>query len=187
MATTKGSTTRVSTQVLVLHGSPGSGKTTLAEAIAERLRQVNLPSALIDLDALSIVHPYQGRAFTRANLRALWPNYSAVPDVRVVLPLVVVDRDDLRELKEITDPARLLVCELTAPRALLERRVTDREPNEFWRSRVLEFVARYHDREDHPAIRDFQVQTNVASVEDAASEVISRCGWSAGTTREIPS
>ena len=175
----------MSAQVLVLHGSPGSGKTTVAEAIAERLRQANLPSALIDLDALSLVHPYQGRPFTRANLRAVWPNYAAVPDVRVILPLVVVDHDDLDELKEITGPARFLVGELTAPRSVLERRVIDREPNDFWRSRVLNFVALYHDRDDHPSIRDFQVPTNVGSVEDAASEVIHRCGWSPESTREV--
>ncbi len=71
-------------QVLVLHGSPGSGKTTLADAVAERLRRADVASALIDLDALSIVHPHQGRSFSRANLRAVWPNYTAVPDVRVV-------------------------------------------------------------------------------------------------------
>jgi hypothetical protein len=176
----------MSTQVLVLHGSPGSGKTTVAEAIAERLRQARLPSALIDLDALSLVHPYQGRPFTRANLRAVWPNYAAVPDVRVVLPLVVVDHDDLRELKEITGPARFLVCELTAPRAVLERRVVDREPNDFWRTRVLNFVALYHDRDDHPAIREFQVPTDVGSIEDTAIEVIDRCGWSAETAEQSP-
>jgi polynucleotide 5'-kinase involved in rRNA processing len=38
------SNTRMSAQVLVRHGSPGSGKTTLAEVIAERLRQANLPT-----------------------------------------------------------------------------------------------------------------------------------------------
>src|SRR6476619_22301 len=106
-------------QVLVLHGSPGSGKTTLAAALAEHLRRANLANAVIDLDALCLVHPYQGRAFSRANLRAVWPNYAAVPDVRVMLPLVVVDDDDLRELKEIVAADRFTVCELTAPRSIL--------------------------------------------------------------------
>jgi hypothetical protein len=169
-------------QVLVLHGSPGSGKTTLAGAIAERLRRADLASALIDVDALSIVHPYQGRAFTRANLRAVWPNYAAVTDVRVVLPLVVVDRDDLLELKSITAAARFIVCELTAARSTLERRVLDREPNDFWRSRVLEFVAMYHGRDDLAAIRDFQVATDAGSIDDAASAVIDWCGWNAPAT-----
>lgn len=164
-------------QVLVLHGSPGSGKTTVAEAVAERLRHANVASALIDLDALALVHPYQGRAFSRANLRAVWPNYAAVPDVRVLLPLVVVDHDDLLELKEITAADRFIVCELTAPRRILEQRVIDREPNEFWRTRLLDFVALYHDRDDHPAIRDFQASTDDRSIEQSASEVIEKCGW----------
>src|SRR5437879_462354 len=98
-------------QVLVLHGSPGSGKTAVATAIAEHLRETDLANAFIDLDSLSIVHPYQGRRFSRANLRAVWPNYAAVPDIRVILPLVVVDHDDLVELKEITAAEKFIVCE----------------------------------------------------------------------------
>jgi adenylylsulfate kinase-like enzyme len=164
-------------QVLVLHGSPGSGKTTLAGAVTERLRRADIASALIDPDAFSIVHPHQGRSFSRANLRAVWPNYMAVPDLRVVLPLVVVDEADLVELREITAADRFIVCELTAPRAVLEKRVKEREPNDFWRSRLLDFIASYHERDDHPAIRDFQVSTHAASVDESAAEVVSRSGW----------
>ena len=167
-------------QVLVLHGSPGSGKTTIAAAVAERLREANLANAMIDLDVLCIVHPYPGRSFSRDNLRAVWPNYAAVPDVRVLLPLVVVDSDDLLELKEITAADRFTVCELTAPRPILESRVIAREPNEFWRSRLLDFITTYHDRDDHSAIRDFQVSTHDQSIHESASEVNERCGWSVG-------
>jgi hypothetical protein len=69
------------------------------------------------------------------------------------------------------------VCELTAPRTILESRVIGREPNEFWRSRLLDFVAMYHDRGDHRAIRDFQVSTHGRSVDESAVEVVERCGW----------
>ena len=161
-------------QVLVLHGSPGSGKTTIARAVAERLCQLDHANAVIDLDELAIVYPEQGRWFSRANLRAVWPNYASVADVRVLLPLVVRDHDDLRDLKEITAPARFVVCELTAPREILERRVVEREPNDYWRSRLLDFVALYRERDDHPAIRDFQVPTHPQSIEDTALEVIAR-------------
>lgn len=164
-------------RVLVLHGSPGSGKTTMARAVAERLCLMDLANAVIDIDELAIVYPEQGRSFSRANLRAVWPNYAAVPDLRVLLPLVVRDDEDLRELKAITAPAPCLVCELTAPRDVLERRVVEREPDDRWRRRLLEFVAMYHERNDHPAIRDFEIATHPGSIEATAIEVIDRCGW----------
>ena len=164
-------------EVLVLHGSPGAGKTTVAAAVAERLRQKRVASALIDLDALSVVYPDQGRSFSRANLRAVWPNYAAVAPIRVVLPLVVVDDSDLVELKGITRAGRFLVCELSAPRQVLEQRVIEREPNRFWKSRLLDFIEIYHARGDHAAIRDFLVLTHPAPVEDTAAEVIRRCAW----------
>jgi adenylylsulfate kinase-like enzyme len=170
-------------QVLVLHGSPGSGKTTVAAAVTECLRRADVASALIDLDAFATVHPHQGRSFSRANLRAVWPNYMAVPDLRVVLPLVVVDEADLVELQEITAADRFIVCELTAPRAVLEERVIEREPNDFWRSRLLELIAVYHERDDHPAIRDFLVSTHAVSVDESAAQVISRSGWTRTPTR----
>ena len=167
-----------SAEVLVLHGSPGSGKTTIARAVAERLCVLDLANAVIDLDELAIVYPEQGGSFSRGNLRSVWPNYAAVPSVRVILPLVVRDHDDLSELREITAPARFMVCELTAPRAILERRVVEREPDDHWRSRLLDFVALYHGRDDHSAIRDFAVATHPQPVEDTAVEVIGKCGWS---------
>jgi len=150
----------------------------MARAVAERLCRMDLTNAVIDIDELAIVYPDQGRSFSRANLRAVWPNYTAVPGVRVILPLVVRDQDDLRDLREITAPARFMVCELTAPRVILEGRVVEREPDDRWRSRLLDFVALYHDRDDHAAIRDFDVATHLQSVEDTAVEVIGKCGWS---------
>ena len=164
-------------EVLVLHGSPGAGKSTLAEAIAEQLRAEDIPSALIDLDALSIVHPHPGPAFSRSNLRAVWPNYAAVPGVKVVLPLVVKHADDLAELREITSAERLLVCELTAPRSILEARVTEREPTEFWKDRLLYWVDVYSQRDDLEVIRDFAVSTDGRRVEECVDEIINLCGW----------
>ena len=163
--------------VLVLHGPPGSGKSTLARAIVERLIVADRPAGMIDVDALSLVYPSQGRSFTRRNLRAVWPNYAAVSQIRIVLPLVVVDGDDLAELREITCAESFTVCELTAPKDVLERRVREREPDETWTSAVLEFVARYHDRDDHDAIRDFQVSTHPDPVADAVDAVLRGCGW----------
>jgi hypothetical protein len=131
------------------------------------------------------VYPYQGRSFSRTNLRAVWPNYAAVPDLKVVLPLVVVDHSDLLELKEITETTSFIVCELMAPRGVLESRVINREPNQYWRLRLLDWIAKYHDRDDHAAIRDFQVSTDERTIEESTSEVIDHCGWCGAIRRSV--
>ena len=86
----------------MLHGSPRAGKSTVAAEIAERLRHEDVANALIDLDTLAVVHPHPGPTFGRSNLRALWPNYAAIPGVKVILPLVIKDADYLAELRDIT-------------------------------------------------------------------------------------
>ena len=163
--------------VLALHGSPGSGKTTLARAIVELLRESGLPNAVIDLDELSLVHPHPGRCFAVDNLKAVWPNYAAIPDLRLVIPTVIADEDELVRLRGAVPDSRFVVCELTAPEAILKARVTAREPNEYWRNRLQDLVDLYHQRSDLSGIRDFQVSTHDRSIDDAAREVIEKTGW----------
>ena len=160
--------------MLVLHGSPGSGKSTLARAVSELWRTADVPHAVIDLDELSLVHPPPPRSFAMDNLRAIWPRYTAIPGIRMILPTVVADEDELVALRAATPASSFVVCELVAPVSVLKERVTAREPNEFWRARLRDFVDLHHRRTDLGRVRDFAVSTHDRPVEDAAREVIAK-------------
>jgi predicted kinase len=163
--------------VLVLHGSPGAGKTTLARAVSEILREAELAHGVIDMDEISLVYPAQGRSFARENLKSVWPRYAAVPGLRLLLPSVLADEEELVLLREALPGAHVAVCELTAPEAVLKERVTAREPNEYWREGLRRWVDVFHARTDLDRIRDFLVSTHERSEQDAAREVIEKAGW----------
>jgi chloramphenicol 3-O-phosphotransferase len=80
-----------SARVLILHGSPGSGKTTLARAISELLSSNGVTNGVIDVDELNLVFPAPMRNFWLTNLATIWPNYARVADIHVVIPTVVAD------------------------------------------------------------------------------------------------
>ena len=171
------STSVTNVEVLILHGSPGSGKTTLSRAVAEQLRMADAANAVIDLDDLSKIYPDQGHSFARANLEAVWPNYAAIPGLKVIVPAVIADEEELGQLRAAMPALTLVVCELVAPITVLHDRVTAREFNEFWQDRLRDFVDLYHRRTDLAAIRDFHVTTHDKSIDEAAHEVIAKAGW----------
>ena len=165
-------------EVLALHGSPGSGKSTLARALASTLERTGTPWGVIDMDELSLIHPYPGRSFPRENLRVIWPNYvAAVPDIKLIIPTVFADEQEVELLHAVLPGARLIICELTAPIEILKQRVTEREPTEEMAAGLRRWVAVYHARSDHERIRDFQVATYPATVEQSARSILQLAGW----------
>lgn len=166
-----------SASVLILHGSPGSGKTTLARAISEQLRADGVAHAVIDVDELNLIFPSPRRDFWLGNLAAIWPNYAQVPGIRVVIPTVVADAERLAQLRAAVPAASFVVCELTAPVDILKARVTEREPTEEWRASLRAWVDYHAQRSDLEQIRDVLVTTHDRSEQDAAREVLRLIGW----------
>ncbi len=164
-------------EVLVLNGSPGSGKTTLANAIAERLRAMDIPHAVIDVDELARVHPEIDSSLGWRNLRAIWPNYAAFPNLRVILPVCIESKRHLDEMRSAAPSRKFTICELVANESILKERVTKRVPNEYWRSKLRKLVERHLAKDPTDRFGDFRIRTDDPSVEEAAEQILSRLGW----------
>jgi tRNA uridine 5-carbamoylmethylation protein Kti12 len=165
------------TQVLVLNGSPGSGKSTLANAVAEHLRLLDVAHAVIDLDEVARIYPERNIPLIWDNLRAVWPNYSAIPNLKVILPVCIDSNRDLEVLRSATPCGEFTICELVADASILKARVTNREPNEYWRSKLRNLVEKYISKASAERFGDFQVRTDDKSIEDATKNIIERVGW----------
>lgn len=164
--------------VLALYGSPGAGKSTLARCLALTLARADIPWGVIDLDDLSAIHPYPGRSFTRENLRVIWPNYiAAVPTIKLIIPTVFADEEEVELLRAVLPGARLTICELTAPMDVLKQRVTEREPTEEMAAGLRRWVDVYHARSDHERIRHFQVSTHPATVDESVQQILQLTNW----------
>jgi adenylylsulfate kinase len=86
-------------RALLLTGTVGVGKTTTADAVADRLRELGVPHAVVDLDELRRCWPAPtGDPFHTAleltNLQAVARAYRAAGAQRLVLAGVAESRDD---------------------------------------------------------------------------------------------
>jgi tRNA uridine 5-carbamoylmethylation protein Kti12 len=172
-------------ELLVLNGSPGSGKSTLMDAISEYLRAAKVTCAVIDVDEIARVYlseerPFEWKKeFMWANLKAIWPNYIAIGDIKIIIPCVLDDEVNLEALKDATPDSKLTICKLVVPLEVLKQRVSEREPNDYWRERLNGLVDQYNQQEQsNPGkYADFEVSTHNKSVEETTIEIITKLGW----------
>ncbi len=123
---------RTGIPVLLITGPLGVGKTTILDAVAERLRTAGAPFAAIDLDALAWAYPpapdddlYRSGLMFR-NLAVVWRNYRDAGATRLVCAYVVEARKDLDRYLEAIPGAAITVVRLRASEATLQARLSRR-------------------------------------------------------------
>jgi adenylylsulfate kinase-like enzyme len=170
-------------EVLILHGSPGSGKSTLADAIAEQLREAETTHAVIDLDEFARIYTAEDSSvlwlnnYKWKNLAAVWPNYSTIEGIKIIIPVVIDTAEDLKSIRLAAPAKAFTVCELTAPLEVLKQRVTQREPNDYWQQRLRGLVENYSKRHENERFADIRIATHEQSARETAAMIIKKLGW----------
>lgn len=171
-------------RALLINGTVGVGKTTVAAAVCELLVQRNVPNALIDVDGLRNAwpspsqDPFNVRLALR-NLASVTANYVEAGVTHVILAGVIETPDDRRAF-EAALAMPLTVCRLQADpatiRERLARRHSDDEGALMWhlnRAPQLDAIL------DSDAVDDYSVDARTATPPELAVQVTRTVGWSA--------
>ncbi|MFE6761718.1 hypothetical protein [Streptomyces sp. NPDC057689] len=167
---------------LLLNGTVGVGKTTVAEAVGDLLANAGVPHAVVDLDWLRKLWPaLPGDRFNFGmllrNLQSVTDHYLDAGAKRLVLAGVVEDQDQRKLLADAVG-VELAVCRLQAELSITHQRLArrhDSEPEALqWhlnRSGELDGILR------RSAVDDFTIDVGTDSVTDVAVSVLRAAGW----------
>ncbi|WP_084038926.1 GNAT family N-acetyltransferase [Demequina sp. NBRC 110053] len=178
----------LATRVLIVNGTMGAGKTTVAAAVHDLLAERGAHSGYVDADLLCQAEPRQdadpfNQRLLFANLAAIAPNYRDAGFGLMVLPRVVEDPEDRERYARafadpVAGPAEVTVVRVDAPEDVRLARLTAREPEGYWqdfahaRTVELDAVLRSLDLDD--AVVDNAGDRDRLVV---AAEVMDAAGW----------
>jgi hypothetical protein len=162
------------TDVLIVSGPRGVGKTAVAFECMDILERTDLPAAMVDAE-LAYFHPRSandpyGYAVAEEGLRVLWRVYAAQGIGRLVLPRVVEDEEQLAIVERAVPDAHIRLIRLVAGPDTIRERLSQRESGSAldWHVRRAADVARATLGEPVDAERP---------VAEIARDVLERAGW----------
>ena len=169
-------------RVLVVNGTVGAGKTAVADAAAELLREREVPHAWLDADVFRRVWPRpEGDPFAQQvlfeHLAVIAPNLQARGYRHVVLAEVVEDAADRERYEAAFDGADVAIVRVTASEATRLARVAARETDEHWRDWHLARTVELEAILVATALDDAVVDNDGRPLRDVAAEVLAAAGW----------
>jgi len=163
--------------VLVITGPVGVGKSTVLHEIDQHLVAAGVPHASVELEELArcwTPGSANRTALVYGNLAALWASYAAHGAGRLAITMLLEDRADLARLSEAVPDARLTVVRLTAPLAVLEQRLYQREPDPAAELGAARYLVRRMAEQD---VADHLVDNGRRPVSEVALDVLRLAGW----------
>jgi len=166
--------------VLLLTGTTGVGKTSVAVEIGRQLEADGRPAAVVDLDWLCwacVGDDYRAYdALAIRNLYSVWPNFASIGVRFLVLARAVLDREPINELALSWPETPVVIVRLLATRETVEDRLRKRDDGETLREHLEESEA--VDRAlDRAGLEDASVHTDQSPVSEVASRVLVAAGW----------
>lgn len=166
--------------VLVITGPVGSGKSTVAAAISERLSAIGQRHAVVDQDYLRWVHPEPpddpfGARLGLRNLAAIWPNFMALEIEALILADVVEDRSQIALYQQAMPGAAVTVVRLDVPMSIIMRRLDGRESAssiDWYRHRApdLQMIM------ERNKVEDVLVAVGERTPDEVAAEILQKTG-----------
>ena len=169
------------TDLLIVTGSMGSGKTTVMAEASDILSMKGVRHASIDLDALAMGHFPSGVAsadvIAYRNLRCVWENYAALGLAKLLLAGAIESRSDLQGCRDAVSAGITKVCRLTAGLQTMQQRVRTRESG-ILQAQFVERVGVLNAILDRARLEDFSVvNDDNRSVSEVAREMLVHAGW----------
>jgi hypothetical protein len=162
-------------RIILLTGTVGSGKTTVAVEIGRQLELAGETCAVVDLDWLGWVHA--GDSFRdydeliAANLEAIWPNIAATGAVSLVLARGLVRAASLDALRARFPATPFFVARLLASPGTIASRLASRDRGATLQEHLVE-AASMEAAIAEAALEDVAVLNDGAEVEEVARAVL---------------
>ena len=165
---------------LLITGTTGVGKSTVAAEINDQLAARMVPNAAVDLDALVWQWPSTtpwNVDLMFENLASIWPNYQSHGATHIVLARVQKDRVELDRYRTAIPGAEITVCRLVAPEPLRIERLHGRMPPGPSLDCHLARTAELETELEGLKIEDFVVENGERPASEVALEVLAGAGW----------
>ncbi|WP_162466487.1 adenylyl-sulfate kinase [Streptomyces taklimakanensis] len=175
---------RPTPESLLITGTVGAGKTTVAHVVGDLLADAGTPTAVVDLDALCRSRPApEGDPFNvellLRNLRCVAGNHIAAGAVRLVLAGVAESRGDRERYREAVGTG-LTVCRLRVHLPTVRRRLVRRHENDHAPDALRWHLDRAGELDrilDRAHVADHTVDATDGSAADIATAVLRAVGW----------
>lgn len=164
--------TKIPMNVTLITGSPGSGKTTVSNALSERFRVNQVHHIVIDPDEIARIYPEDSLPQLKLDgLAGLYQLYSELSVENIIIPMTIDSDADLEDVQNIFGKENIKVINLAVDENTLIRRVVEREPDEHWQNKLSNLVKAYVRNESARSYSRVDIDANDKSITEVVEEI----------------